>query len=72
MVVIAHLPETPVSGLAEIMSRSQFEIADEFTQIRGRLSALSKGVEMIGHQAVRVKKEGMPRCTCEELAKNPM
>lgn len=71
VLIAAHFPEALAAGLAEIVCRARFEIADEFAKINGRFCALGEDVKMVRHQTVRVEKKGIVCCSEEQRIENP-
>jgi hypothetical protein len=59
VVVVAGFPEGAAVGLAKLEGGALFEEADEFEQVGLVVGAFGKDVEVIRHQAVGMKAEGM-------------
>jgi hypothetical protein len=66
VVVVAGFPEGAAVGLAKLEGGELFEEADEFLQVALVVGAFGKDVEVIWHQAVGVKAEGMVGGAFEE------
>jgi hypothetical protein len=59
VVIVTFLPEPHGGRSPEFESGVLLEEADEFTEVRQRLSALRKKVQMVWHDAKGVEKEGV-------------
>ena len=57
VIVIAHLPEPPAMSLLEFIRRALFEGVDELNQVGSVQESLTKEMNMVGHDAISVKRE---------------
>jgi hypothetical protein len=59
VVVVAHFPQAVRSSAVKSKGGAGFEGADEFLQVRERLSALNEKMQMIGHEAIGMENEAV-------------